>query len=460
MNQTGSACVIGAGPTGLLTALRIAVRNRLSRDSIMRNYGNVPERITVFEKRRTYTRSQVLWLTWNTVQQLPEQVRHVLFGPEGPGCLVQSPPTSLYQPCVRWARETQQLPEDAFTGRSVPIHQLESALKDYIQTQLPEVHFVYRTVTPQDIPNLIEKYQEVVGCDGRNSVVVRHYQIKERARIAGYGLVARFRPRKYRNRRADLDTLHEFGIDVTMESEVPQKRFRAFRVRPTAEIPDPSYAIAVQLWKEEWLMLASDQRNNYNITFTDLPEHLQDAIEDAAALYGVELPRDRDAIKVASMRLELYRISHDDILRWEENERGGVAVRIIGDAVMGTNFFTGRNFNNDVLQVQAHLDPPGGPFYAHPGALFGVVRDLYTYLQRTLHWEGRLAERILYRRCLNLSRKQLTRMAKHVNLYVPDRFTKEDLCGMLASELVHGDGAPQYLFRKFRKALRKAFRTR
>lgn len=71
--------IVGAGPVGMFLAYEI---NRL--DSSVK--------IDIFEKRRTYTREQIVILNSVNIRRLPSKIRGKLYGKNGKGCYVKPPP--------------------------------------------------------------------------------------------------------------------------------------------------------------------------------------------------------------------------------------------------------------------------------------------------------------------------------------------------------------------------------
>ena len=309
MSKNQKVLIVGAGPTGLWLAIEL-------------NRKNPTVDIEIWEKRDKYTREQIVLLNGETIRRFPPIIRRQLFGKRGAGCYVKSPILDQLARCYL---------KSPFGGKrvlgTIVIKELESILASYLHNK---VKFTKKKATESALQNATTKYDYIIGCDGKQSIVRKFMDGKLEKNIIGYGLVMVFDSPVPALERPDKVVR---GIQSGATQNVPQHRFRGFRSRGL------NYYIAVQLRKNEY------DRVMHARTLDDTPTYFQKLGQQAAAFYGMTLPDKLRNVKVSSFPIEL---SISSVI---SDTIGKTRVVIIGDAFMGVNFFSGLGVNMGMRQA-------------------------------------------------------------------------------------------------------------
>jgi 2-polyprenyl-6-methoxyphenol hydroxylase-like FAD-dependent oxidoreductase len=308
MSINQKVLIVGGGPTGLWLAIEINARNPTVD-------------IEIWEKRDEYTREQIVLLHDETIRNFPPIIRRQLFGKRGAGCYVKPPPMDQLARCYIYRYSNQIL-------GTVVIKELEHVLASYLHNK---VKFTKKTATETALQNATTKYDYIIGCDGKQSIVRKFIGGKLERNTIGYGLVMTFDSPEPALVRPNNKVVR--GIQSGATQHIPQHRFRGFRSRGM------NYYIAVQLRKNEY------DRVTHARTLDDTPAYFQKLGQQAAAFYGMVLPDTLRNVKVASFPIELSisNVISDNI--------GKTRIAIIGDAFLGVNFFSGLGVNWGMMQA-------------------------------------------------------------------------------------------------------------
>lgn len=134
--------IIGGGPVGLYTAL------------LLRNHT-----VTLFEKRSDYIRNQIFLIQRNHFDSLPVQIRKNM---EKYSCFINNAFTTTDAGCFNATSR-----QFSFSCR---ISDFEKELKTYLK-QFKTIEFITKNVSNNQIRQLMQDYDIIIGADGRDSIV-------------------------------------------------------------------------------------------------------------------------------------------------------------------------------------------------------------------------------------------------------------------------------------------------
>ena len=294
--------IIGAGPIGLFQAIEIA-----RHDSTIS--------IEIWEKRKTYSRKQIIIINNTNLGRLPRLVKSKLFGKKGLGCYVKPPPRDQVARCY--------ITKGKRILGSIAINVMEQVLSEYIIKKLHNVTIITKNATNVLLRKALGNYNYIIGCDGKQSITRKFMGGSLKKYRTGYGMVLTFNTPKPDLSRPDKAVL---GIQAGSTYNIPEHRFRAFRSR------GKGYYLAVQLQKAEFKLL----KGGHNLS--SAPKYIQDLGREVAKYYGIKLPALR-RVNLSTFPIET------SISSFISRKVGKTRVTIIGDAFLGVNFFSGLGVN-------------------------------------------------------------------------------------------------------------------
>ena len=141
--------IIGAGPVGLFQAIELT-----RQDSTIS--------IEIWEKRKTYSRKQIIIINNINLGRLPRGVKSKLFGKKGLGCYVKPPPRDQVARCY--------ITKGKRILGSIAINVMEQVLSEYIIKKLHNVTIITKNATKVYLRKALGNYNYIIGCDGKQSI--------------------------------------------------------------------------------------------------------------------------------------------------------------------------------------------------------------------------------------------------------------------------------------------------
>jgi hypothetical protein len=351
--------IIGGGPAGLMTAIEV-LRSDYENPALMFHDKFIKDTtVYIYEKRLTATRDQILLLHKNTIEFLPDEVSKTLI--KTYGCYVRPPPNDQMGRC--YSTPTWGL------NLSVPIRLLEKRLMQYLKKKYgDQVIIKNEEVNEKNIIDIFNSSVRVFVCDGANSFVRKYLNIKTNNELISWGLTYTFIPKKRARIREDISKLKKAGFEIGKSSNFDQHRYRFFRTNP--KLKNSKYYFAIQLKEKEYNKIKKKKG-----TYNDLPKSLKQIIDQGLIFYGatpknkikgifnkfpinITYIEDSNNYSFELNSEKMKELGRDDLIGKVEQP---LFITFIGDSLMSSNFFSGLNLNNAVVQLQLNF-PLHGPF--------------------------------------------------------------------------------------------------
>lgn len=149
--------IVGGGPVGLTMAIRL-IHNTL--------YLDKGHAITIYEKRKKYTREQFIitgGTKGNILNNYPSPLENEL--KDNFSCYLDNPIFDMYGFCFKSKRRSEDFKD---FSQIIEINKFEKILLKYIKNNYKkEIKIIYKTFTKADV----EKYNIIIGADGSKSFV-------------------------------------------------------------------------------------------------------------------------------------------------------------------------------------------------------------------------------------------------------------------------------------------------
>lgn len=262
--------IIGAGPIGLFTAIRL-------KDELIDN----TYKITIYEKRKRYTRNQVVFLRLDIFDKYPEIKKKIVKY----SCYTSIHPSENYQAiCISKLEtnynkyynndniETERYNEFIY----LRIKHLEKILYEIVKNN-KNVKFIYKEINNK----IMDKHNIIISCEGkksfiRNKILESNYK-KEKC-FNSYGLILTFKAKnnnkfkfQYNNVKR-MDEYFHLGEQTMLDSikkgtiQRGKLKFRQNRIRFFRSKDDNVY-IALQLNKDEYETIKNSKKYNDLTTY-------------------------------------------------------------------------------------------------------------------------------------------------------------------------------------------------
>lgn len=325
--------IIGAGPIGLFTAIR------LENELVDNTY-----KITIYEKRRRYTRNQVVFLRLDIFNNYPKIKKKLLKY----SCYTSIHPAEDYQAiCVnRLVNEYhEEFIEDISTERYnefiyLQIKYLEKILYEIVKKN-KNVKFVYKEVDKK----LMDKYNIIISCEGKKSFIrdkILGSNYKEEKCFNSYGLILTFKAKnnsKFQFNYKDIKRMDEYfhlGEQTILDSiekgtiQRGKLRFRQNRVRFFRSKDDNIY-IALQLNKDEYETIKKCKK------YSDLTPYFKRIIKNYLRFYQCTPKTKLDKEKVIVLPFNINLVNQS--VKIVNNK----IYFLFGDSSHTGSFFSGSN---------------------------------------------------------------------------------------------------------------------
>lgn len=306
--------IVGGGPIGLMFGILLKT-NPITKDLYD---------ITILEKRREYTREQILLVTADAYNLLPEEIKYNIWIKDNhPGCYVLPPSKDNWVRCY-----IKKLPLASVTTRL-----LETELLNYVMGLGIDVVQSGNIIINNDdimVDGVNVNYDIVVGADGTNSLVrskmLQSDVIREFEPM--WGVTVIFPPDIKRVKTYQKATK---GRITTSQNTPDQNRYRVFRDRRG------SVYIGLIVSREKYDLVVRSIADK-----TPIPKWLSDEIMQLCKTFKIDkciVPTidNTSAFPVIPTYSRVY------------SKLTPKPVYLIGDALANTNFFTGSGFNAGVI---------------------------------------------------------------------------------------------------------------
>lgn len=376
--------ILGAGPVGLLTAIKL-----------IDIYGDKVG-IILFEKREVYTRERVLFVNKHAIHDLlPKQLLTKSKMAEY-GCSLPALPANDLATCA----PSENL--EGITRLAISTRVLEDDLKSLLDSDeyRDQVKFIYAKSggSQQDTDKeYIEKVNELfpphvfIGADGGN-LSPTLYGNTERVPSAGndcldehdnkiscplpiwtYGLVVQFIPEEA-DTNFKTNTFpkrqNRYRVFRQQFKKYPKFNNKVDKTNNTPTIEPLSYYIAVQLNEAEREHIITELGGQESVrTYTlgdpsSKGKYLDRLIYDAGHIYNFALRPGRIMNGVSLFKLDVIKMDSENYSRVIEvrNKRYGsryVWFPVIGDSVLSVNFFSGTGVNAGFAMIDILLQSLG-----------------------------------------------------------------------------------------------------
>ena len=365
--------VVGGGPVGLYAAIQMK-RKFPSSD------------VSLFEKRPQYTRNQILLLKKESVKRFPLRLIHDIWGKQRSGCYVQPPPLTTSAKCYIMKRKG--------LNSSVVTSTLENSMKQ-LALRL-KVRIFTQDVSLEDVKKMSEKADVLIGADGHDSVVGQLLNAKTINGKDSYGIGVTF-----------TYSSQDKGKERIL-ARSPQHRYRAFRSNE-----NKGY-VGINVSHDEYMSFLNGNDLDY-------------VIQSALRYYGFSNVTD---IQSWPIKIIPYKKSRPALVV------DHAKVFLVGDAAIGTHFFTGSGVNMGFDSVMFLVDN----FAKH--GLSKIVVDKYKKFINNLskiNTKNVKSVSIPFQKtltkCVAFSDTELARMAKQVGIKHPNVVPRTELCYLIANIL-------------------------
>jgi|SaaInlStandDraft_1057018.scaffolds.fasta_scaffold15646_2 hypothetical protein len=315
--------IVGGGPVGLTTAIKLTYGRR---ENLNNNY-----EIEIYEKRKKYTRNQVIVfggskgnLLFNYPFEIVKEIRKNI------KCYIENPSDNLQGFC--FAKKIKNL------SSTIEIKKLENILKKFIKKNIKNIKIINKEFTNSDV----KKYDIIIGADGAKSFVrdkvmkVKNHEIKDYSSYILQFIYTDLSNKKktiltnnelfdYYDLKKKSNNNNNYNIDKKL-LYLDQDRFRLIRYN------DKKTQFLLQITK-----------NNYNKiknikTFGKLPEKIKNSFFINSYIMDSRPSRMND------VKINVYktRVSHSDKYAIKKD---GKLFMLIGDSAMTIHVFTGEGLN-------------------------------------------------------------------------------------------------------------------
>lgn len=321
--------IIGAGPVGLYTSIKIIQNNLLSKD----------DKLLIIEKYHTFTREQILLVNQDTQQLLK------FLDLDNTGCYIFKPDINKKSYCYLKKKHTQK---PLF---SIMTNKLQKALLNYLMIKYSKyIDFLpitdwnrsntvnHLVITRQDT-NITEtiKFDFLIGADGFNSKVRKELLkldnvFEKRYQSNTYGVVLILNTINNNDILFKKNRLIPNNIPTT-NIQNKQDNYRLFFDR------DGTVYIALQISSSIFPEL--EFKNTPISDFFKVNDKLKKFI-NKKILNNISTLDDLILKKVSWFNLELGYFNENAFYNITNNKKN---ILLVGDALYGTNFFSGSGLN-------------------------------------------------------------------------------------------------------------------
>lgn len=309
--------IIGAGPIGLLAAINLSA---------------LGVSITIYEKRRSYTRNQIVVLNPRQIKLLPKEVVKS-------GCFGYVNPVELDQ-------SGETLKESHASQACVQLKHLEMELLKLV-SRIENIKVIYKQISQGDLTEMLDRKKKTlfIGADGYNSMVRQMVKSERIICQSTYGVVAIYKRDDHTdetntgepNSRRDR-IKKQCGVNLHHIMGIPQNRYRGFRATTNYN------HISLQLTKREYESIDPSLTNKL-ICGSDLPQNIYSVLQSGADFYGMRLPAPNE-IEVQVIPIQVFNAEETTY------KLGTNTIILMGDAANGPNFISMSGVNKGIKMVK------------------------------------------------------------------------------------------------------------
>lgn len=335
--------IVGGGPVGLTLAINL-IYNKFKNK-------NFPKYdITIYEKRKKYTREQFIVFggtKGNLLFNYPLDLRDILSN--NFACYIDNPVVNMAGFCFRKDKNNYNI-EDTFGrdfqdfSQTIEIKKLEKILLDYIKKKYKNINVIYKEFTKNDVDN----YDIIVGADGQKSFVREKLMKSKWENLKDYKTyILHIKYTDLSNKKYKIES-KEFPkkIKDNYQLKLKRKNFTPFNIRRQLDKKkffeqDRFRLIRSNTNKTQFLLQLSKTEYNKikNIkTFGKLPKKIQNSILIDSFIMGSR------PTNLSNTLINIYntKVGHSNKYAIIKNKKLFI---LIGDSAMTTHVFTGEGLN-------------------------------------------------------------------------------------------------------------------
>jgi len=386
-NKLSKIVIIGAGPSGLSLSYQLWVMGF--------------KNITLVEKRKTYTREQIVFVDSNSQNLgIPEKVIKKLFNR---GACYSNSSEFLAEPiCFTLSKESKQL-----FPIIVKLNSLEKEMMKYLKNKVKIVigKNIILDNKSVNVDNSKIMYDILIGADGSNSAVrkkwfktipVNIYPENEYS-----GAIVFFKPSKKLTKKFMVNNLDE-DIRVT-RPRFPRQQSRS----------------RIFILQDSTIMLS--------LMLTNSKEDINNLIHDTFVLYGV----DPKIMKYQTGEIIKFPLKFHKSNEYIKKNSAKKVVALIGDAAFNTHFFSGSGLNLGITLATL--------LAISPEKYNKLATDLQKYAEYLIK-RNLINLKKLKKECKEYTHKQLVeKLASKIKKENVNHFSNDELCLYLENILLSED---------------------
>lgn len=385
-----SILIVGAGPVGLMFAI------------MMKPYANV----YIVEKRKAYTRKQVLVLTQGTLDLLPRPVYKALFViDKRPGCFVFPPNSSFDSKCY---------PPSQNLVATVSLNMLEEYLSKYAQELGIKIYYGARwnihngkvNIHTQGTKQKKSHFDIIIGADGSKSKMAKLIRSKKK--------FVEFDEKQYATVFI-LSKTRKTSIDPPFFNVPSKQNDSRFFLNP----------------KNGYVGFVMGERVFNKIPkgadLDTLPASIKKRLRDVLHLYDINDKLDDIIESISSFEIKVGMASKFS------GYADGIKVFLVGDSAISPHFFTSSGFNAGVACAKKLVDiirkePSRKWFELYDKVASDIIKP---FIESAIQIQ--IPFKRIQRECKRYTTKELRQMVESTfDVKVPFETGRNDLCYMLA----------------------------